>query len=225
MAKKVAAKRKVSSKKPSGVRKRAKKTQPGGSKRKVSPLKKVDNQPRIERSVALRRKKAEKALETYGKALDSLQRGRLDAAAKLLNKVIEDFPEEKELHERSRLYLEVCDRRAATESKPETTQERVYAATVALNNGDLSGALSLIEPAISEQPNSDQLQYMAALVRAEMGETEIAISHLHRAVEINPDNRFVARSESSFESLHPNESFQEIIDPVDEHESQDETAS
>jgi hypothetical protein len=54
----------------------------------------------------------------------------------LFESVLRKYPEEKELHERVRLYLNICERQAAPRpAVPETLQERLYAATLAINGG------------------------------------------------------------------------------------------
>ena len=69
------------------------------------------------------------------------------------------------------------------------------AATLALNAGQQEEALRHLELAVNREPDSDHVQYMLALARAAGGENHIAVSHLQRAIELNPDNRFLARQE------------------------------
>ena len=50
-------------------------------------------------------------------------------AAALLDSVLRQYPEEKELQERVRLYLNICQKQAAPkESSPQSLDERLYAA-------------------------------------------------------------------------------------------------
>ena len=59
------------------------------------------------------------------------------ASADALRNVIERYPDERELLERARLYLKVCERELEPkEPAPKTPDEWVYAATVSLNQGD-----------------------------------------------------------------------------------------
>ena len=70
----------------------------------------------------------------------ALQRHDFQAAADSLRGVIQRYPGERELVERARLYLQVCERETARRpSGPQTPSEWVYAATVALNSGDVEG--------------------------------------------------------------------------------------
>ena len=141
-----------------------------------------------------------------------LQKRRLSTAAALFRRVIVEFPDERELHERCHRYLEVCARETTPAPRPETLEERVYAATLALNAGAEDKALEHLEAAVAKEPDSDHVQYMLAVARAAVGETKTAVTHLHRAIELNPDKRFLARHEPGFETLHENASFRKAIE-------------
>ena len=158
-----------------------------------------------------RRKKSLKAVALYERALGTLQKRRLSTAAALFRRVIDDFPDERELHERCRRYLEVCARETTPDPTPETLEERVYAATLALNAGAPDKALEHLEAAEAKEPDSDHVQYMLAVAQATAGETKTAVTHLNRAIELNPDNRFLARNEPSFETLRENAAVRQAL--------------
>src|SRR5262245_9012941 len=52
------------------------------------------------------------AVALYERGLDALQRHDYVRSAELLESVLRQYPEEKELHERVRLYLNICQRQA-----------------------------------------------------------------------------------------------------------------
>jgi len=61
-----------------------------------------------------------------------LQRHDYNGAADRLESVLRQYPDEKELHERVRLYLNVCRKQAsANQATPRTIEERLYASTLA----------------------------------------------------------------------------------------------
>ena len=87
----------------------------------------------------------------------------------------------------------------------------MYAATLALNAGSEQEALEHLEAAVAEAPDSEQVQYMLAVARAAAGDETTAVTHLLRAIELNPDNRFLARHEPIFETLHEDEAFKRLL--------------
>src|SRR5204863_5986977 len=69
------------------------------------------------------------AVALYERGLEALQRRDYQKAADLFESVLRQYPEERELHERVRLYLNICQRHATPrESAPKTVDERLYAA-------------------------------------------------------------------------------------------------
>src|SRR5437762_6721772 len=50
------------------------------------------------------------AVSVYEKGLEALQRHDYHAAVELFESILRLYPEEKELHERARLYLNICQR-------------------------------------------------------------------------------------------------------------------
>src|SRR5260221_12342836 len=63
-------------------------------------------------SVPQRRTTYVEAVALYERGLDTLQRHDYQAAAKMFESVLRQYPEDKELHERVRLDLDICQRHA-----------------------------------------------------------------------------------------------------------------
>jgi tetratricopeptide (TPR) repeat protein len=153
------------------------------------------------------------AVALYEKGLEALQRHDYDKALELLERVLTSFPEERELHERVRLYLNVCRRHATPKAAaPLTVQERLYASTLALNGGRYDEAISHLRLVRDEDPDNDHALYMLAVAHAQRGELAESIAHLERAIALNPENRALARRDPDLEPLHQDEAFHTAID-------------
>lgn len=149
----------------------------------------------------------------YESGVRALQRHDFEGAAGQFRSIIERYPEERELQERSQLYLRVCERETARRPPtPQTPQERVYAATVALNAGDTAGALDHLRRAIADAPDSDHAHYIMAVALASAGDPGRSLEHLRQAVGLNPDNRGLARQDPDLESVRDLEGFRELLD-------------
>jgi Tfp pilus assembly protein PilF len=149
----------------------------------------------------------------YERGLQALQRRDFAASAEALRNVIERYPDERELLERARLYLKVCERELEPkEPAPKTPDEWVYAATVALNAGDETAALRHVQKALSEDARHDHAHYMMAVITARRGDTAAALEHLRQAVTLNPENRSLARQDPELESLRADVTFRSVID-------------
>jgi outer membrane protein assembly factor BamD (BamD/ComL family) len=149
----------------------------------------------------------------YERGLDAIQRHDYRGAIELLEGVLRQYPEERELHERVRLYLNICARQATPrEATPQTIEERLYASTLAINGGKYDEALSHLRLVRDEDPDNDHALYMLAVAHAQRGEHAEAIAHLERAIALNPENRALARRDPDLETLRQDESFRATLD-------------
>jgi tetratricopeptide (TPR) repeat protein len=155
------------------------------------------------------------AVARYEQGLDALQHHDYSRAADVLRSVLVSYPEEKELHERVRLYLNICERQAAPrDANPKTPEERVYAATLALNAGHYDEAIEHLRLVLERVPDHDHAEYMLAVVHAARGNTLDALRHLQRSLELNPDNRSLVLQEPDFEPLRENETFRSLLEAI-----------
>jgi tetratricopeptide (TPR) repeat protein len=153
------------------------------------------------------------AVAMYERGLQALQRRDFAASAAALRTVIERYPDERELLERARLYLKVCERELEPkEPTPKTPDEWVYAATVAQNSGDEPTALKHLQRALTEDPRHDHAHYLMAVAMAQRGDPATALDHLRRAIALNPENRSRARQDSDFDIVREDPGFKTAID-------------
>lgn len=163
-----------------------------------------------------------KAVGLYEKAVGFLQRNNFGRAADQFKKLVNEFPDEIDLNERGQRYLQVCGRQEVEVLAPKTVEERVYAATLALNAGDEREALNQLETAEADSGEREEVQYMLAVVHATSGNKEAAVNYLRQAIELNPDNRFLARHEASFDAFQEDDVVQQLLaspfeDPDESH--------
>jgi tetratricopeptide (TPR) repeat protein len=153
------------------------------------------------------------AVALYERGLETLQRHDYNGAADLFESVLRQYPEEKELHERVRLYLNICQRQATPrQATPQTVDERLYAATLAINGGRYDEAITHLRLVRDEDPDNDHALYMLAVAHAQRDEHAEAIAHLERAIALNPENRGLARTDPDLEPLRADDSFRTTLD-------------
>jgi len=149
----------------------------------------------------------------YERGLQALQRRDFAASADALRTVIQRYPDERELLERARLYLKVCERELEPkEPAPKTADEWVYAATVALNAGDEASALRHLQRALNEDSRHDHAHYMMAVASARRNDSAAALEHLRHAVALNPENRSLARQDPDLEGLRDEPAFKAALE-------------
>jgi tetratricopeptide (TPR) repeat protein len=157
------------------------------------------------------------AVALYERGVQALQRHNYPGAAENFRLVLERYPDERELVERVRLFLRVCDRGMSNQpATPPTPEERVIAATVSLNSGDHGTALDHLNRALDEDPESDHAHYIMAVALSMRGRPDTALDHLRQAIALNPENRSLARQDPDLDGLRNHESFRSVLDtPAD----------
>ena len=154
------------------------------------------------------------AVALYEQAVRTLQQHNFSKAADLLHHMMATFPEERELIERSRVYLALCERQLRPlTAEPQNTAERLYAATLALNAGDLDAAVGHLEQILREQPAHDQALYMLGVSYAQRDQHADAIRYLQQAIEANPENRALARVDPDLDDLRDDDAVSALLEP------------
>ena len=181
--------------------------------RPVTPTAPVAATRAPEPSAPARRSTYVEAVALYERGLEALQRHAYQEATNLLESVLRQYPEERELHERVRLYLNICQRQATQrEAAPQTIDERLYAATLAINGGQYDQAIAHLRLVRDEDPDNDHAIYMLAVAHAQRDEHAEAVAHLERAIALNPENRALARNDPDLEPLHDDDAFRAALE-------------
>ena len=160
-----------------------------------------------------RRSTSIEAVALYEQGLEKLQRHDYHGAAALFESVLVRYGEEKELHERAKLYLNICQRHVSTSvTAPHTVEERLYASTLALNGGRYDEAISHLRLVRDEDPDNDHALYMLAVAHAQRGELAEAVAHVERAIAINPENRALAKTDPDLDPVRDDDAFRAALE-------------
>jgi tetratricopeptide (TPR) repeat protein len=152
------------------------------------------------------------AVQNFEAGMKALQSQKFDKAKSLLEKVL-DGPS-RELIDRARMYINVCNQQLAKTTTSFKTPEEHYDYTVALmNNGEYEEARAHLEKIIKQNPHADYGVYGLAVLDALMNRAEDALRNLEQAIKMNPANRYQARNDSDFVNLADDPRFTELIYP------------
>ena len=154
------------------------------------------------------------AVALYERGLAALQRHDYNGAADIFESVLRQYPEEKELHERVRLYLNICRRQATPR---EATPEDRRRAPLRRDALDQRRPLRRGDHASPSRARRGSRQRSRALharrrARAARRASPKPIAHLERAIALNPENRAVARQDPDLEPLRADDAFRAALD-------------
>lgn len=153
-------------------------------------------------------------MSLFEQAVEMLHRRRFEGAAEQLRRLVASYPQEGGLLDRARVYLELAERELNRRpANPRTVEERLTAATAALNNDQDAEAERLVRSVLAEDPRHDLALYLMAAVEARRSDHDAALSFLGRAIAVSPEVRAQARHDPDFEPLRSTEAFQQLVDP------------
>lgn len=148
----------------------------------------------------------------YQSAVQLMQEGKFDKARALFEKLIQNGA--PELIERSRTYLAVCERHAQKTGLSFANAEEQYDYAISLlNTGNYEDARDQFEGLLRRNSSADYAHYGLAVLNSITGQAEECLDHLHKAIELNPQNRIQARSDSDFADMVDDPRFTELLYP------------
>jgi tetratricopeptide (TPR) repeat protein len=160
---------------------------------------------------------AHEAVLLFQRGMEALQRHSYAEAAPAFQAIVMGFPTERALLDRARVYLGICEReskkRPASARGALTLEERLTAATAALNNGEDHQAEELARGVLGDDPKHDLALYLLAAVHARRGATSDALDLLAKVIAVSPETSAQARSDEDFTSLHDDDAFWRLTEP------------
>jgi tetratricopeptide (TPR) repeat protein len=160
-----------------------------------------------------RKDEYQKALAAYTDAMKEFRKQKFDKAAESLRSFIEKYPAERELVDRAKMYVTISEEKVQKpkSSVPLKTFEDYYHYGIYKTNaGEFEEAQQLLEKAQKMSPEEGRIHYALADLFCLMGQTETALEHLKRAIQIDKFFRILAQNESDFEPLRDDKKFKLI---------------
>lgn len=152
------------------------------------------------------------AVKMYEMALKNFSAHEFVKAREAFQKVIDQFPMEGDIVERSRVHLSICQQRTAKSTTGAKTAEDLYNLAIAhLNRREFEEARSGLEKALALEPKGDHILYALATMESLRGQPEEALKYLQRSIQLNPQNRTNASHDPDFEPLAPMAEFQALV--------------
>ena len=156
----------------------------------------------------------DKAPKEFERGVSLLHKRNYSDALGRFQLIMDQYPDEKELADRTRCYLQICrsmlDNKAPQPKKPE---EFFYHGVMKANEADFDAAVGYLDRALQASPKDEKVLYVLASTLAQKGDSGEAVKHLQKAIDLNATNRLFARNDPDFERLRDDETFQNLIYP------------
>jgi tetratricopeptide (TPR) repeat protein len=153
----------------------------------------------------------ENARKDYDRGVAALQKKKLEEAERHFVDLIQKYPEERELVDRARVYLTVCERQRRG-PRPALTEPEdfYYAAVLEKNRGNLAEAIDHLQRA-AKKNGGGKVDFLLACCYAQQGDLETALGHLQRAIEEDQRHRVLARHDRDFDPVREMPEFQKLL--------------
>jgi tetratricopeptide (TPR) repeat protein len=152
------------------------------------------------------------AVQNYESAIKAMQEHKFEKAKSLLEKILAGGT--RELMDRARVHLNLCNQQLAGASTNFKTQEEHFDYAVSLmNSGQFDQARGHLEKILKQNAKADFAYYGMAVVDCLTGQVEASLKNLGEAIRLNPQNRFQARNDSDFQNMADDPRFTELLYP------------
>lgn len=153
----------------------------------------------------------QKALSAYGQAVKEFRKGDFEAAAKAFSAFVEEHKAEPELVDRAKSYLAIAKKKQKKETAGlKSVDDYLAQAVLKLNSGEHQQAVGLLEKALEFKEKEGRVNYLLAVVYCRLGETDIGLDFLKKAIQKDKEFSVLARNDADFEPLHEDKKFKLI---------------
>ncbi len=153
----------------------------------------------------------ENAKKDFDRGVAALQKRKFEEAERNFLDLTQKYPEEKELVDRARVYLAVCERqRSVVRPAPVEPEDLYYAAVLAKNRGDVPEAIEHLKNA-ARKNGGGRVDFLLACCYAQSGQADTALEHLRKAIEEDQRHRILARHDRDFDTLRDTPEFRELL--------------
>jgi tetratricopeptide (TPR) repeat protein len=154
------------------------------------------------------------SLKQYETAVKLLYAQEFDKAKALFEKIIHTFEEDKELVERTRIHIRLCEQKSARKPpSPRSVDEHYDLAISFYNQGKYEQAFEHLQKALKYDPSCDYVHYALAAIYCKTGDLETALLDLREAINLKPENRFLAQRDEDFAPLKEDSRFITMVFP------------
>ena len=150
----------------------------------------------------------EKAILSFGEAVKTFRKGSCEKAVEMFEALIEKHASERELVDRARAYIKICQKITTKATLPSKTFNDLYESGVFLMNlGKYEEALKLFNKAIEKNPDHAKILYFMAAIYQSMGDSDQSLEFLKRSIQQDKYFKVLAQNDSDFEDLREDKKF------------------
>jgi tetratricopeptide (TPR) repeat protein len=154
------------------------------------------------------------SVKQYEAAMKLLYSHEYERAKAAFEKIISTFGDDKEVIDRAKIHLKLCEQKMTRKPPaPRTLEEHYNLAIALMNEGKYDQALDHLNRALKSDPKCDYVIYALAAMKSRTGDLETALNNLQTAITLKPENRFLAQRDTDFDPLKADARFISMVFP------------
>jgi tetratricopeptide (TPR) repeat protein len=150
------------------------------------------------------------ARKDFDRGAAALQKKKFEEAERNFQDLIEKYADEKELVDRARVYLAICERQKKARPALTEAEDFYYAAVLEKNRGNVPEAIEHLKHAWKKN-GGGRVDFLLACCYAQSGDPGTALEHLKKAIDEDQRHRILARHDSDFDPVRDSPEFQELL--------------
>jgi tetratricopeptide (TPR) repeat protein len=156
------------------------------------------------------------ALDVFEKAVRAMGRKDFERARGHFQTLLKSHGELRDVAERARTFLRVCDRELGGRATPKPkTAEEMLAHGVYLHNLEaFDEAIKLFRRVAEQAPDNEHAAYCLAASLARSGDASGALQALRKALVVSPGSRAQARFDPDFDAIRSEPEFVSLTQPL-----------
>jgi tetratricopeptide (TPR) repeat protein len=152
----------------------------------------------------------QKAYKEYEHAVSLVYKQEYARAAEELKGLVERHPHDRDLLDRTRIYLRVCEARTRRPQRGETPEPYLQA-LVLYNEGEYDEALKILDREVGSNQRDARLTYLTACAHLAHGERQEGLRLLRESIRLDVTNRYRALNDPDLEEIRTAEDFVDAL--------------
>ncbi len=153
----------------------------------------------------------EKTLSSFSQAAKAFRRGDCKKASEYFRVFIEKYPMEKELVDRAKLYMKICENKDKKDAFVLKDFDDYYEMGVyKLNQGAYEEALELFNKALEKDSSKGKVIYLIGKTHYLMGDKEKFLDNLKSAIQVDKSFQIFAQNDLDIDDIKKDKKFKLI---------------
>jgi tetratricopeptide (TPR) repeat protein len=157
------------------------------------------------------------AVQAYEAGIKLMHAEEFEKAIRCFEELVAEHPEEPEIQERAKVLIHASEKKLQEKARTvlRSADDHYNVGIADLNRREITSAIQHLEHALKLNPKGDHVLYALAAASALQGDRDQSLNYLKQAIQLRPENRFLAVRDADFELLQEDPDFRQLVTPAE----------